>query len=165
MNNVRVYALAEKYNIPALKELAKTKFQNCKADYSYPLYRDVINAVFNSTPDTDSGLRDIVILKCAKKLEENLNEEGVAPMIRDHGSLGLGLLREIVKQHKSQLEKQKKDTKTKTIDLLGSLHDKAVHVRIPSKEDPQKDFERSEQALGSFQRELEDVWSNMQREG
>lgn len=31
MNNVRVYTLAEKYNIAALKELAKTKFENCKS--------------------------------------------------------------------------------------------------------------------------------------
>ena len=30
MNNVRVYALAEKHNIPALKELAKTKFKKCQ---------------------------------------------------------------------------------------------------------------------------------------
>lgn len=36
MNNVRVYVPAEKYNVPALKELAKTKFGNC---CNYRLYR------------------------------------------------------------------------------------------------------------------------------
>lgn len=167
MNNVRVYALAEKYNIPALKELAKTKFEKCKAGFSYSLYREVVSAVFESTPDTDSGLRNIVILKCANTVEKSLKEEGVAPMIRDHGVLGLGLLREVVKKHKSQVEKQKQDLKTRTIDLrlaLGSLHDDAMHIHIPGKEDSQEDFERSYQALGDFQQKLLDVWISVKLE-
>ena len=160
MNNVLIYALADKYNIPALKELAKTKFQNCKAGYSYSLYRDVISAVYESTPDTDSGLRDIVILECAKEVEDILDEERVAPMIRDNGSLSLGLLREVVKQ--------KEVTQTKTTDLLMSLHTElgslniqASNIQTPRKGDSVEDFAHSYQALEEVQLKLFDVWNNM----
>ena len=169
MNNIRVYALAEKYNIPALKELAKTKFQNCKTACSYPLYREVINAIFESTPDSDSGLRNLIILKCAKDLETSLKEEGVASMIRDHGSLGLGMLREVVKKHNSQLEKQQRYQRSRAISLrlaLGSLHNEAMtQIRIPKKEESQEEFERAYQALGRFQRKLWDVWESVKLEG
>lgn len=37
MNNVRVYALAEKYNIPTLKQLGLTEFRNCKAACNFCL--------------------------------------------------------------------------------------------------------------------------------
>ncbi len=101
MNNVRVYAIAEKYNIPALKTLAMTKFQNCETTRNSTRNREVVNAIFSSTPDTDPGLRNIIIKMSAKAsdVEENLKEEGLAPVIRDHGNFGLGMLREIVKNH------------------------------------------------------------------
>lgn len=167
MNNVRVYALADKYNIPALKELAKTKFQKSKISCNYSLYREIINAIFESTPDTDTGLRNIVILKCAKDVEMSLKEEGVASMIRDHGSLGLGMLREVVKKHNSQLEKQKWNLKTRTIDLnlaLGSLDYDAMQFRIPGKEDSQADFENAHQALGRLRQKILNVWASVRLE-
>ena len=99
MNNVRVYALAEKYGIPALKELAKTKFEDYEASSNSVHNREVINAVFDSTPDTDLGLRNIVIQMSAKAsdIEKNLQEGELAPVIRENGNFGLGMLREFVK--------------------------------------------------------------------
>ena len=106
MNNVRVYALAEKYNIPALKELAKAKFMGCEGPSNFTHHQELINAVFASTPDTDSGLRNTVVLACATSLhfEKSLEEEGLAPVIRDHGSLDLGILREFFKEHNAKLK-------------------------------------------------------------
>ena len=100
MNNIHVYAIADKYNMPALKELAKTKFINNKSPpnaASATAFSEVINAIFHSTPDTDSGLRDVVIQRCSRAivLEKILENDLLASVIRDHGTFALGILREI----------------------------------------------------------------------
>jgi hypothetical protein len=60
--HTRVYALAEKYDIPALKELARRKFEMAMAcDYDSPELPEAIEEVYDSTLDTDRGLRDIVL--------------------------------------------------------------------------------------------------------
>lgn len=169
MNNVRVYALAEKYNIPALKDLAKTKFRNSQGTHRCVHYREVINAIFESTPDTDSGLRNIAIRNCSKAMnvEKCLEEEVLAPVIRHHGSFGLGVLREVVMRHKSELEKQKRGSKSRMIKLrvaLGSSHHDAMHLHIPGKEDSQEEFERSRQALRRLQHGLSNVRDSIKLE-
>ena len=99
MNNVRVYALAEKYGMPALKKLAETKFKDYETSSRFIHNQEVINAIFDSTPDTDSGLRNIVIRMSVKasKVVEILGDAGLAPVIRHHGSFGLGMLREVIR--------------------------------------------------------------------
>lgn len=60
--HTRVYALAEKYDIPALKTLAKAKFEMSLACfYDSPQFPDAIEEVYYSTIDSDRGLRDVVI--------------------------------------------------------------------------------------------------------
>ena len=124
MNNVLVYALAEKYNIPALKELAVTKFVGCEGPVDFASrYQELVNTIFESTPDTDTGLRNIVILDCVNPqfIKKALEDEGLAPAIRDHGSLGLGMLREVVKKLEnlnSELEMKEQDAKAREMDLL-----------------------------------------------
>ncbi|THX83748.1 hypothetical protein D6D05_03422 [Aureobasidium pullulans] len=62
LTHTRVYALAEKYDIPALKALAKTKFEMAMACYyDSPEFADAIEEVYCSTIDNDRGLRDVVI--------------------------------------------------------------------------------------------------------
>lgn len=60
--HTRVYALAEKYDIPNLKVLAKRKFEMAMACYyDAPEFADAIEEVYCSTVDTDRGLRSIVL--------------------------------------------------------------------------------------------------------
>lgn len=60
--HTRVYALAEKYDIPALKDLARSKFEMAMACYyDSPEFADAIDEVYSSTVDNDRGLRDIVL--------------------------------------------------------------------------------------------------------
>ncbi|CAF9941709.1 MAG: hypothetical protein ALECFALPRED_009275 [Alectoria fallacina] len=93
----------------AMTSHCKRMNNKCQIACNYSLFREVINAIFESIPDLDSGLRNIVILKHANNVEKSVEEEGVASMVRNHGSLGLGMLQEVVKKHKSQLEKQKQN--------------------------------------------------------
>ena len=129
MNNIGLYALAEKYNISALKELAKTKFESCKVPDKASHSREVIGAIFDSTPDTDSGLRDIVISRAANAsdLEGSLEEEALAPVIRDHPSFTLGMLKQVFKNHNSELEAQKQRA-----GVSGSEHEFQIDSPRPS---------------------------------
>ncbi|KAK5135598.1 hypothetical protein LTR08_005078 [Meristemomyces frigidus] len=60
--HTRVYALAEKYDIPSLKALARSKFETAMAcHYDSPELPEAIEEVYCSTIDNDRGLRDIVL--------------------------------------------------------------------------------------------------------
>lgn len=62
LTHTRIYALAEKYDIPALKSLAKRKFEMAMACYyDSPELADAIEEVYCSTIDSDRGLRDVVL--------------------------------------------------------------------------------------------------------
>ena len=54
--------LSVKYDIPALKSLAKRKFEMAMACfYDSPEFADAIEEVYCSTIDNDRGLRDVVL--------------------------------------------------------------------------------------------------------
>ena len=151
MNNIRVYALAEKYNILALKQLAKTKFEKHELSCDPTHYLEVIRTIFDTTPETDLGLRDIVILRSAMadNLKRILREDSLASVIRDHSSLGLGILREVLKRHGS---------------ALGSLHHDALQIPIPVRHASYEEFERSHQALKEFKEKLLTFWNDVKLE-
>lgn len=58
-----IYAIAEKYGVPDLKNLAMTKF--CEDATTAIAYRHnplpAIGIIYSSTPDIDRGLRDVAI--------------------------------------------------------------------------------------------------------
>jgi len=104
MSNVQVYALAEKYDVPALKQLAMAKFGALTDfDQSVSKIPDVIEAVFTSTPETDMGLRDIVIGICHVQITSVLQDNCMVDMIKKHGDLGLGMLRASLEYHQDDL--------------------------------------------------------------
>ncbi|GME36517.1 putative btb poz-like protein [Neofusicoccum parvum] len=63
-----VYAIAEKYDVPKLKRLAASKFALTLDDknrgYEATDFPCVVARVYNTTPASDRGLRDIVIKVC-----------------------------------------------------------------------------------------------------
>lgn len=62
LTHTRVYALAEKYGIPALKSLSKHKFEcQMACFYDSPEFADAVEEVYCSTIDSDRGLRDVVL--------------------------------------------------------------------------------------------------------
>ena len=75
MNNALVYAVAEKYDIPDLKDLAKSKFETL-ATSKWPhvdLYA-VLETIFSTTPDGDMGLRQIVLDICRQHAQDILRD-------------------------------------------------------------------------------------------
>lgn len=60
--HTQVYALGEKYDIPSLKQLARQKFEMAAACYyDAAELAEAIELVYQSTIDSDRGLRDVVV--------------------------------------------------------------------------------------------------------
>jgi len=60
--HVRVYSIAEKYEVSALKLAAKNKFNEVVTTcWDMDDFSHVINEIYGSTPPQDRGLRDIVV--------------------------------------------------------------------------------------------------------
>lgn len=61
--NGHLYALADKYGIKSLKQLARAKFEKCVARHTphhIDLLPKVLEAVYTTTPASDRGLRDLL---------------------------------------------------------------------------------------------------------
>lgn len=60
--NVRVYSIAGKYDVMALKQRAKEKFTVAASTcWDMDDFAHVISEIYTSTPPEDRGLRDIVV--------------------------------------------------------------------------------------------------------
>lgn len=91
LTHTRVYALAEKFDIPALKDLARSKFEMAMACfYDSPEFADAIIEVYCSTIDTDRGLRDIV-LQAFRSHPQLASTQDVYNVIKETPSLAFEL--------------------------------------------------------------------------
>lgn len=106
MNNVAVCAVAQKYDISELKQLATAKFRDLlwlqAPNYGLP---DVIGVVFETTSVTDPGLRDVAVEYCVHYSTNIVLDDHLGSIIKDYGELGLAVLRQ-VDQHKELLHTQ-----------------------------------------------------------
>ncbi len=134
-NNVLVYAMADKFNIPELKLLAKNKFAAC-ANLHWPPtnFNHLVTTVYTTTPETDHDLRDVVARLASIKLEEVQALEDFQTTAADLGSFSLDLLKNVViknsaerKEHQRKVAHllaestrfcEKLQTANKTIDSL-----------------------------------------------
>jgi hypothetical protein len=91
--HTKIYALAEKYDIPSLKQLAKSKFEMAMACfYDSPDFAEAIEEVYCSTIDSDRGLRDIV-LEAFKSHPQLASTQDVYKVIKETPSLALELFK------------------------------------------------------------------------
>lgn len=89
--HTQVYALAEKYDIAGLKQLAKRKFEIAVACYyDAPELADAIEFVYTSTIDSDRGLRD-VILQLFRSHPQLANTQDIYAVIKETPTLALDL--------------------------------------------------------------------------
>ena len=96
MNNVLVYAIADKYDLYELKKLARTRIQSLM-DPNQPYtgasdFSDVVKTVFDLTSVADSELRDIFIRKCAENFPSVLEHPGLENVIQEIAPLSFGIL-------------------------------------------------------------------------
>lgn len=102
LNNIAVYAIADKYDIPELEVLAATKFENALKgsgiEEDLASLPAIVDAVFDTTPNTKSGLRNAVIQYCKRWKHIIIDNEESAVILRDHGEIGLAVIHEIIRE-------------------------------------------------------------------
>ncbi|KAK7924970.1 hypothetical protein LTR80_011961, partial [Exophiala xenobiotica] len=127
-SSVRVYAIADKYDIPPLKELARQRFGNwAKTNWLHEDFCNVAREVFDSTPANDRGLRDVVIQIVALHVNDLTEKPEFRNLIEEIGDLGLGILRQVLKQNSaevSDLDSRVKDLEAETEILKGQVKDR-----------------------------------------
>ena len=91
--HAQIYALADKYGIHDLKDLAREKFadaaSNAWDDSGFPL---AVQTVYSSTPEGDDGLRDVVVDTLSRH-RELLEKVEVETLVKGVNGLAYGLLR------------------------------------------------------------------------
>jgi hypothetical protein len=123
LNNVMVYAIAERYDISELKELAKAKFLS-QADtlLSSHEFPEVVKTIYTSTLSKDRGLRDIVSQVCVKQVRELMEDQAFQGIISDVGDFGIDILREALKHDDKRL--------AQVMDQKAKLKDKAEEIQV-----------------------------------
>ncbi len=94
LNNVLVYAMADKYDIEPLKELAKEKFGKLmSAKWPHHDLVSILTSVYETTPASDKGLRSILNNVCKKHVKEILEDPNMQLFMEENGDFTLDLLK------------------------------------------------------------------------
>ncbi len=112
LNNVLVYALAEKYDIQPLKEVAHQKFKH-RAAYEWfdEEIVTVLREVYAATPANDTLLRNAIHEVCDRYADKLIFHDEFLKIVKEDGTLACNMLNYTynakVKHHMEHLRKEK----------------------------------------------------------
>ena len=93
LTHAQMYHIADKYFVDGLKDLAKEKFRrSCAHFWNDADFADVITYACESTPDTDMGLRDIIVESIITH-PEVLKKPSVIETLSNNGDIAVRALR------------------------------------------------------------------------
>jgi hypothetical protein len=91
--HAQMYALADKYGIHDLKDLAREKFAVAASiGWHENMFATAVQTVYSSTPDSDHGLRDVVV-ETIRKHKELLRKAEIKILVREVDGLAYDLLK------------------------------------------------------------------------
>lgn len=94
--DARVYALAEKYDISGLKDLAKYKYETALNNCSGGDFLKSIQDVYGLTRESDRGLRDLVIKHTRGHMPDLKDKNEFTLAIEEIGEFSLDLLKAVL---------------------------------------------------------------------
>ena len=97
LNNIIVYAIANKYDIPQLKLLAREKVEMLLSKHTMsPDLPLIIDVIFKTTPSSDKDLRSVAITFCKGHVCDLESEGYLSYLLINHGDLALGMVLELM---------------------------------------------------------------------
>lgn len=88
--NASMYTLGDKYDIPPLKDLARERFMaDLKTGWSHGHLLALVDVVYNTTPETDRGLRDCMEQMVREHGRELLKKEDFKDAVKSNGGFAL----------------------------------------------------------------------------
>lgn len=88
---VRLYVMADKFDVPSLKLLARDRFYRA-AETSWDKvewFPDVVDEIYSCTPSSDIALREIVSSLVGPNLCHNIQRERMDDIMRKHGDFAV----------------------------------------------------------------------------
>lgn len=124
MANTLAYSIADKYEVEGLKSLAKAKFENLAcAAWHCEDFPTIVAKVFDTTPDSDLGLRDVVSRICARHIDKVLASDTWTDLLSNNGAIGLAVLKFTRQRSIEEVRAAEK----KALSFEGDLHVSKVY--------------------------------------
>ncbi|KAL2177482.1 uncharacterized protein P884DRAFT_269857 [Thermothelomyces heterothallicus CBS 202.75] len=91
---LRLYVMADKFDVPALKLLARDRFYRAAelAWREVECFPDVVDELYTTTPASDLAMREIVCRLVGCSIKDDEQRERMAPVMRKHGDFAVGVL-------------------------------------------------------------------------
>lgn len=102
--HLRVYVMADKFAVPALKLLARDRFYRA-AELAWDVadeFPDVVDELYTNTPDTDVDMRGIVCRLVGNNVFDDRVRERLEPVMRKHGDFAVGVLKHVIAETKER---------------------------------------------------------------
>ncbi|KAH7371886.1 hypothetical protein BKA64DRAFT_689686 [Cadophora sp. MPI-SDFR-AT-0126] len=91
--NVKVYIMADIYDLPGLKTLAKKKFEKAATIcWNTPLFTAAAKKLWENTVSSDRMLRDVIVNICRNHIQALLDRGEFRDLLRARGDLCLDVL-------------------------------------------------------------------------
>lgn len=116
LNNVLVYALAEKYDIETLKTMSRQKFARCSQYYwANDDVLTLLQLVYETTPSTDRGLRDIMLDIYSEHRDDLMRNPRLPGVLEKDAAMAFDIFKRVkedLDNRISALDEYSKDLKT-----------------------------------------------------
>jgi hypothetical protein len=86
--------MADKYNVPPVKLLARDRFYRTAESFWNPFeeFPSIVDEIYTSTPDTDLAIREIVCRLVANDYWNKDVQKRMTTIMRKHGEFAVGVL-------------------------------------------------------------------------
>lgn len=95
--NAKVYIIAEKYDIQALKQWAVVKYKEVLlATWNSSSFIESASLVFENTPESDQMLRKVIIRKASENARALFDRNEFVALLESHGGFAAEVLRDVL---------------------------------------------------------------------
>lgn len=95
--NTKIYIVADKFDIPALKKLATHKYQTRRSRvltyWNSPVFLASALLLWNNTMDDDRLLRNAIVIVAGNHIKTLLDRGEFVDLMREHGSFSLDIVK------------------------------------------------------------------------
>lgn len=108
--SAKVYVIADKYKLEALKEFARDKYLLVLAStWNTPAFPESACHVLENTMETDRLLRDVIVQVASKHVKDLLDRGEFVEMLKNHGDIAAEILRDVVTRYVEEEEEDNDD--------------------------------------------------------
>ncbi|KAI8689635.1 BTB domain-containing protein [Fusarium sp. Ph1] len=91
---LRLYIMADKYDVPALRLLARDRFYRAvELEWEHAeSFPDIVDELYLGTPQTDTAMREIVCRIVGSRILNDRVREKMRPVMEKHGGFAVGIM-------------------------------------------------------------------------